>query len=171
MQRTSNDSRFLGFSPVFDSNSRVLILGSFPSVKSREEGFYYGHPQNRFWKVISAVLSEPCPVTIAEKREMLLKNRIAIWDVCSSCAVTGSADSSIREVIPNDLSTVLNTAGIGLIFTNGKKADSLCRRYMKNIAIPVRCLPSTSPANAAWTLDKLIKEWNIITTEVHHDFY
>ena len=95
--------QFHTFAPVFDASSRVLILGSFPSVRSREEGFYYGHPRNRFWQVISELLCEPLPLTIPEKRELLLKSRIALWDVCSSCEITGSSDATISKVVPNDL--------------------------------------------------------------------
>lgn len=161
--------QFHTFAPVFDASSRVLILGSFPSVRSREEGFYYGHPRNRFWKVISELLCEPLPLTIPEKRELLLKSRIALWDVCSSCEITGSSDATISKVVPNDLSLLLTTAKISLICTNGRTADKLYRRFVRNIDIPERCLPSTSPANAAWTVDRLISEWNIIKEVICND--
>lgn len=151
------------FKPVFDEKSRVLILGSFPSVKSREEGFYYGHPRNRFWTVLASILNETPPQTVIQKQNMLLSHNIALWDVCSSCEVVGSADSSIREVIPNDLSTIIERAKIEHIFTNGRTADGLFGKFQKNnFSIPATCLPSTSPANAAWTLEKLISEWKII---------
>lgn len=152
------------FAPIFDENSKILILGSFPSVKSREEGFYYGHPRNRFWQVLSAIFTEPPPENVAEKQSLLLNHNIALWDVCSSCEVSGSSDSSIREVTPNDLSVILNAAKIERIFTNGRTADSLYRKFCeKSFGIPAVCLPSTSPANASWSTQKLISEWKIIS--------
>ncbi len=149
--------------PVFDENSKILILGSFPSVKSREVEFFYGHKQNRFWKVLATLLNEKIPETIAEKKQLLLTHNIALWDVIKSCTITGSSDSSIKNVVPNDLESILQTAKILQIFTNGSTADRL---YKKNI-FPVTKLtaiklPSTSPANAAFTLDKLLQEWNVI---------
>ena len=149
--------------PVFDNDSKVLILGSFPSVKSREEGFFYGHPQNRFWKVTSQVFGEELPVTIDEKKAFLIRNHIAVWDVIGSCEIEGSSDSSIRNVTVNDLSVILDTADIRAIFLNGKKAEQYYKKYifpaLKRDAV---CLPSTSPANAAWSLDKLTDAWKDI---------
>ena len=149
--------------PVFDKDSKVLILGSFPSVKSREEGFFYGHPQNRFWKVTSKVFGDELPVTIDEKKAFLIRNHIAVWDVIGSCEIDGSSDSSIRNVTVNDLSVILGTADIRAIFLNGKKAEQYYLKYLfpvlKRDAV---CLPSTSPANAAWSLDKLTDAWKII---------
>ena len=150
---------------VYDENSEILILGSFPSVKSREAGFFYGHPQNRFWKVTAAVFNEDVPERIEEKREFLLRNHIALWDVIESCEITGSADSSIKNVKANNIGKVLKNTRISLIFVNGKTAEKLYNKYV----FPVLgkeciCLPSTSPANAAWNLDKLIGEWKIIRT-------
>ena len=149
--------------PVFDKDSKVLILGSFPSVKSREEGFFYGHPQNRFWKVTSQVFGEELPVTIDEKKAFLIRNHIAVWDVIGSCEIEGSSDSSIRDVTVNDLSVILDTADIRAIFLNGKKAEQYYKKYifpaLKRDAV---CLPSTSPANAAWSLDKLTDAWKVI---------
>ena len=146
--------------PVFDKDSEILILGGFPSVKSRESGFFYGHPQNRFWRVISAVYNERCPITIDEKRSFLLRNHVAIWDVIASCDITGSADSSIKNVCANNLSVILDKADIRAIFVNGRTAEKMYVRYIEpetnRAAI---CLPSTSPANAAWSLEKLIAEW------------
>lgn len=149
--------------PVFDKDSRVLILGSFPSVKSREEGFFYGHPQNRFWKVTASVFGEDVPKTIDEKKSFLLKNHIALWDVIGSCEIDGSSDSSIRNVSVNDIEMILDTAGIQAIYLNGKKAFQLYQKHM----LPVTgregiCLPSTSPANAAWQMDRLVREWSVI---------
>lgn len=146
--------------PVYDQYSTILILGSFPSVKSRETGFFYGHPQNRFWKVTAAVFGETVPDTIPEKREFLLRNHVALWDVIASCEIEGSADSSIKKVVPNDLSGILNTAGIRRIYTNGKTADALYRKYLlPATGIEAVCLPSTSPANAAWSLERLTERW------------
>ena len=146
--------------PFFDDASTVLILGSFPSVKSRENGFFYGHPQNRFWKVLAAVAEQPMPESIDEKKALLASQHIALWDVIASCDISGSADSSIRNAVPNDLSAILQTAPIVKIITNGKTADKLYQKYLAPITgREAVCLPSTSPANAAWTLDKLIKTW------------
>ena len=151
------------FEPVFDSNSEILVLGSFPSVKSRENNFYYGHPQNRFWKVTAAVFSRTVPNTVDEKKSFLLENKIALWDVMKSCEITGSADSTIKSVTPNDLSEILVVGNIKHIYANGKTAQKLYNKYIKkSTGIEITVLPSTSPANAAFSLEKLIKEWNVI---------
>ena len=148
------------FPPLYDENSKILILGSFPSVKSREQMFFYGHPQNRFWKVISKVFEASTPTTVEEKREFLLSNNIALWDVIASCEISGSSDSSIKNVVANDLSEILNTADIEKIFVNGKTAEKYFNKYTKKlINRDAVCLPSTSPANAAWSVEKLIKVW------------
>lgn len=152
--------------PVYDSNSRVLILGSFPSVKSREQCFFYGHPQNRFWRVIAQICGERVPESIDEKKALLIKNGIAVWDVIHSCVIVGSADSSIRNAVPNDLNGIIGNSRIERIFTNGKKADGLYKKYLeRQTGIRAVCLPSTSPANAAWSLERLTEEWRIITKE------
>lgn len=149
--------------PVYDRNSEILILGSFPSVKSRESGFFYGHPQNRFWKVISAVWEAPLPGTIPEKRAFLLAHGIALWDVIASCRITGSSDASIRDAVPNDLGPILAEARIRQIYTNGRTAWKLYERYMAPLTGRESvCLPSTSPANAAWSLEKLIGAWRCV---------
>ena len=149
--------------PVFDTNSRILILGSFPSVKSRESGFFYGHPQNRYWKVLSAVFEEECPETIPEKKAFLLRNHIAAWDVIHSCEITGSSDSSIRNVTVNDLGMILRAAAIREIYVNGKTAEKMYRKYTEPVlGRPCTVLPSTSPANAAWNLERLIEAWRVI---------
>lgn len=109
--------------PLYDNNSQILILGSFPSVKSRESGFFYGHPQNRFWRVLSAVFENPTPTTIAEKKKFLLSNHIAVWDVLYSCEISGSADSTIKKTVPNDVEMILNKCNIKRIFVNGKTAE------------------------------------------------
>ena len=146
--------------PVYDANSRVLILGSFPSVKSREQAFFYGHPQNRFWKVLAAVFECDLPQTVSEKKSFLLQNRIALWDVIASCEIEGSADHTIKNVQPNDIRIILNAAHIEGIFVNGKTAE----KYYKKYIFPVTqrnavCLPSTSPANAGITFEKLCEIW------------
>lgn len=152
------------FEPVFDSNSRILILGTFPSVKSREHQFYYGHPQNRFWKVLAAVYKDAPPKTVPEKKAFLLKHCTALWDVISSCEITGSADASIKNAVPNDISKILGAAHISRIFCNGTKAFDLYNKYLlPKTEIQAEKLPSTSPANAAWTLEKLTAAWQVIS--------
>ena len=151
--------------PVWDANSRILILGSFPSVKSRENGFFYGHPQNRFWRVLANIYRQPLPCSIAEKKAFLLRNRVALWDVIASCSITGSSDSSIRDVVPTDLVEILSksNAKIQHIYTNGRKADALYRRYQyQETGHSAICLPSTSPANASWSLERLTDAWSRI---------
>ncbi len=151
------------FGPVFDEHSHILILGSFPSVKSREQQFYYGHPQNRFWKVLAALMREEIPGSIAEKREFLLRHQIAVWDVIAQCDIVGSSDSSIRNVVPVDLSWLLERTQIEQIYVNGGKAYELYQKYL----LPVterNCvrLSSTSPANAFYTPERLIREWSTL---------
>lgn len=149
--------------PVFCSSSRVLILGSFPSFKSREQGFFYGHAQNRFWRVLAAVTGEEIPGSVEEKKALLLRNGIALWDVVASCEVSGSADSSIKNVVPNDIGLILGESKIERIFTNGKTADSLYRRYIQPVTgREAVCLPSTSPANAVKSLDELVEAWKTL---------
>lgn len=151
------------FPPLYDENSKILILGSFPSVKSREQNFFYGHPQNRFWKVVAKVLEKEIPTTIEEKRAFLLSSNIALWDVIASCEITGSSDSSIKNVVANDLTEILETANIKKIFVNGKTAEKYYNRYIKNrIGRDAVCLPSTSPANAMWNVESLVGEWEKI---------
>ena len=150
--------------PVYRADSRILILGSFPSVKSRETGFFYGHPQNRFWKVTAAVCGEEVPQTVEEKKAFLLRNHIAVWDVIASCVITGSSDASIRDVVPNDLSEILDTADIQAIYTNGGKAYELYCKYIYPVnGIEAHKLPSTSPANAGYSLDRLKEAWSQIS--------
>lgn len=151
------------FPPLYDENSKVLILGSFPSVKSREQMFFYGHPQNRFWRVIAAVTGEETPVTIEEKSRLLHKNHIALWDVIATCDITGSSDSSIKNAIANDLTVILESADIKQIFVNGKTAEKYYNKYIRDkTGREAVCLPSTSPANAGWKLEKLIVAWRAI---------
>lgn len=149
--------------PVFDGNSELLILGSFPSVKSRESRFFYGHPQNRFWRVLAALYGGTVPETIQEKTALLLRNRVALWDVIHSCDIVGSSDASIRNVVPNDLSTVLSAAPVRRVFTNGGTADALYRKYCeKQTGLAATRLPSTSPANARMDLDTLVSAWRVL---------
>ncbi len=149
--------------PVWNKNSRVLILGSFPSVKSRENCFFYGHRQNRFWKVLAAVFDLPVPETIEEKKQLLLENNIALWDVIASCDITGSADSSIRNVKPNDILPIIMKSEITAVFVNGNTAAKLYEKYLfPKTKIKATVLPSTSPANARFTLEMLAEKWSVI---------
>lgn len=146
--------------PLYDKDSEILILGSFPSVKSREGQFFYHHPQNRYWKVMAAVFGVQVPGTIEEKKKMILSHHAAMWDVIASCEITGSSDSSIKNVVPNDIGRLLQETKIEKIYTNGGTAHKYYQKYIKKKTgredIP---LPSTSPANAAWSLERLIKAW------------
>jgi TDG/mug DNA glycosylase family protein len=153
--------------PFYQKDSQILILGTFPSPKSRESKFYYGHPQNRFWKVLSAVFNDFIPETISEKKNFLIKWKIALWDVISSCHIQGASDSSIRDVIYNDLHSIIDDASIKLIVTTGKKADLLfMKRWSQDRSIQKIAylnLPSTSSANASISLKQLIQSYNQIT--------
>lgn len=162
------------FEPIYDEGSRILILGSLPSVKSRENNFYYGHPQNRFWRVLweifegenAACGNKAYPADsffIEEKKAFLHAHHIALWDVIARCDIAGSSDSSIKNVVPNDIGVILKCAPIENIYVNGGKAYELYMRYCyPQTGREAEKLPSTSPANAAWTLDRLIKTWNTI---------
>lgn len=155
------------FEPVFDKHSEILILGTFPSVKSRENNFYYGHPQNRFWRVLAEILHTETPEDIDSKKQMLLNNHIAVWDVIKSCEISNSADSTIKSVVPNDLNEILSKSGIKTIYANGKTAEKLYNQYIKKqTKIDIISLPSTSPANAAFSLKKLVEEWKIIRKDL-----
>ena len=149
--------------PTWNGESEILILGSFPSVKSREMAYFYGHPQNRFWKVVAGVFGENTPQTIEEKKAFLLKNYVAVWDVIRSCDIEGSSDSSIKNVVANDLNVILNVADIKEIFVNGKTASKFYQKYTeKKLGRLAKCLPSTSPANAVWNTERLVEEWKCI---------
>ena len=149
--------------PVYGRDSRILILGSFPSVKSRKTGFFYGHPRNRFWTVLALVLGGDVPETVAEKKEFLLRNRIAVWDVIRCCEIDGSSDARIRNAAANDLGVILREADIRAVFTNGKTAHRYYERYARPLTgFADVCLPSTSPANAAWSTERLAEEWKRI---------
>lgn len=151
------------FAPIYDKHSKVLILGSLPSVKSREQGFYYGHPQNRFWKVTAAVFGEPVPKTIEEKKAMLLRNRLAVWDVIESCDIIGSSDSSVKNAEAADVAGLLSSSAIERVYVNGALAGKLYDRYLfARTGIAAVRLPSTSPANARWNLEALIESWEVI---------
>lgn len=151
------------FPPLYDKSSRILILGSFPSVKSREVSFFYGHPQNRFWRILSALYEEPLPLDIPQKRAFLYRHGIALWDVIGACEICGSSDASIRNAVPNDLSRILKESAITRIFTNGRTAERTYRLYQEKVlGIPATPLPSSSPANAAFSLSDLIEAWRVI---------
>ncbi|MBQ4604328.1 MAG: DNA-deoxyinosine glycosylase [Clostridia bacterium] len=149
--------------PLFDENSKTLILGSFPSVKSRETAFFYGHAQNRFWSVLAVIYGVDKPETVEEKKKLVLENNLALWDVIASCEIVGSSDSSISDVTANDLSIIINNSKVERIFVNGKTAEKYYNKYTyPKTGIKAVCLPSTSPANAAWKLEKLVEKWSII---------
>ena len=148
------------FPPVVDTDSRILILGSFPSVKSREDGFFYGHPQNRFWRILAAVFTEEVPDDIAAKKTLLLRHHIALWDVISTCDIEGSSDASVKNAVPVDIARITELAHIERVICNGNLAHKLYQRHLEVIiGLKATALPSTSPANAAWTLDRLITIW------------
>ena len=148
------------FGPVYNEASEILILGSFPSVKSREAAFYYGHPQNRFWPLLGRLLGCDIPSDIEDKRELILNRHIALWDTIEECDIIGSSDSSIKNVIPVDIMRILNVADIKAIFCNGGTSWNLFMKYLYPVCgrSAVK-LPSTSPANAAWSPDRLFEEW------------
>ena len=147
--------------PVFDSRSRVLLLGTMPSPASREQGFYYGHPQNRFWRVLAAIFNEPAPRTTDEKRDMLLRHHVALWDVLASCEIEGASDASIRDAQPNDLARIFDVADIRAVFATGTKAGELYHKLVEpTLGVPCTTLPSTSPANAKMKLDDLTEAYS-----------
>ena len=148
------------FPPLYSEDSRILILGSFPSVKSREQLFFYGHPQNRFWRVMADVLTSPVPQSIPEKKLMLLSRHVALWDSIAQCEIEGSSDASIEHVVPNDLRPIFSAADIRQVFCNGKKSWEMYHRYIElQVSRPAICLPSTSPANASWSFERLRDAW------------
>lgn len=151
--------------PLFDSESRILILGSFPSVKSRQEAFFYAHPQNRFWRVLAEIFHAPVPQSIEEKKALILSNHLALWDVIGKCRICGSSDSSIKEVQPNDLGEILQNSKIASVFCNGKTAGRYYEKYLEEKFGRAEILPSTSPANASWNFERLCKAWKKIKSE------
>ncbi|MEG0769001.1 MAG: DNA-deoxyinosine glycosylase [Ruthenibacterium sp.] len=153
----------MSFPPIVTPCSRLLILGTWPSPKSREQGFYYGHPQNRFWPLLARLLAAAAPCTIAEKTALIEKNGLALWDVLASCTITGAADASIRDAVPNDIAALCRTAPIRKVLCNGAAAYRLYQRYCGEAGEPVLPavqMPSTSPANAAWSMDRLYAAWD-----------
>ena len=151
------------FGPLYNEHSRILILGSFPSVKSREQNFFYGHPQNRFWKVIAAMYGQETPLAIPEKKTLILSHGLALWDSIASCVITGSSDASIRDVRANDLRIILKSSPIEKICCNGRKSHEMYQKYIREqIGREALCLPSTSPANAQFSLEKLIAAWSVL---------
>ncbi len=149
--------------PLYDGRSRILVLGSFPSVLSRKTCFFYGHPQNRFWKVLAALFTSPVPETIEEKKALALENGVALWDVIASCDIDSSSDASIRAVVPTDLTPILDKAPIHKIFCNGATSHKLYTQHQqRRTGREALRLPSTSPANAAWSLPRLIDAWSIL---------
>ena len=148
------------FPPVVDENCRILILGSFPSVKSREDGFIYGHPQNRFWRMLAAIFTEEVPADIPAKKAFLLRHHIALWDVIAACEIESSSDASVKNAVPVDIARVMQIASIERIICNGNLAYKLYQRHLEPLTgIQAISLPSTSPANAAWSLEKLVSAW------------
>ena len=154
------------FGPLYDETSTVLILGSLPSVKSREQNFFYGHLQNRFWPLLAALFGEAAPQSVEEKKALALRNHVALWDTIYSCDIVGSSDSSIRGVVPTDLRPILAGSGVKRIFCNGRTSGLYYAKYQeKTLNIRATVLPSTSPANAAWTMDRLMEAWRVIREE------
>ena len=151
------------FPPLFDSESRTLILGSFPSVKSREAMFFYGHPQNRFWRLIALLCHEDTPQTVEEKSSLILRHHLALWDSIRSCTITGSSDSSVRDVVPNDLRVIFDNSKTERVFCNGALSHKMYMKYIyPQTGIAAVKLPSTSPANAAYSLERLAESWRVI---------
>lgn len=149
--------------PLYDGNCRILILGSFPSVKSREAMSFYGHPQNRFWPLLARLFEEPVPTTVGEKKALALSHHVALWDSIRSCTIVGSSDSSVRDVVPNDLGAILNNSRVERVFCNGALSHKMYMKYIyPTTRIEAVALPSTSPANASYTVDRLEKAWRVI---------
>ena len=154
------------FGPLYDAHSEILILGSLPSVKSREQNFFYGHPQNRFWPLLALLFGERAPETVEEKKALALRHHVALWDTIYSCDIVGSSDSSIRSVVPTDLRPILAGSGVRRIFCNGRTSGQYYHKYQeKTLGMNAVVLPSTSPANAAWTMERLAEAWRVILGE------
>ena len=151
------------FPPLYSPDSHTLILGSFPSVRSREAMFFYGHPQNRFWRVLAALFEEDVPQTVNEKKALVLSHRLALWDSIASCEITGSSDASIRNAQPTDLSVIVSNSAVTRIFCNGAQSYRVyCKYQLPRTGIEAVKLPSTSPANAACSFEKLVEAWRVI---------
>ena len=176
MEKSDSQKIIHPIPPVWSSESEVLILGTMPSPKSREAGFFYMHPQNRFWKVLPAVFGQELTYpnnspdreeAISERRDFLLRHHIALWDVLASCLISGAADSSIKNAVPNDFTEILGRSKIERVFCTGKTAFALWKKtcaekYEERYRLTVECLPSTSPANAACSLEKLIEAYKVV---------
>lgn len=154
------------FEPVFDENSKILILGTFPSPLSFVNGFYYGNPRNRFWQVLSKIVRSPLPETNSEKRTFLIEHKIALWDVLETCDIKGAADSTICNEVPNDIAALLEKTSVAKIYCNGATAHRLFLKFCPACNIECAKMPSTSPANAAWNLERLISEWSSIGSQI-----
>ena len=159
------------FKPIFNKNSKILILGSFPSVISRKFGFYYTNPQNRFWRVLAGILNIAVPESIDEKIKFLLSHHIAIYDAAISCEIEGSSDAKMSKIVPANLKPIFEEAKIRQVYANGGKAYEICKKYLEDEIIKatkneVIKLPLTSPANAKFSLEKLAKEWSMIIREL-----
>lgn len=166
MKDGSGEFHTHGFGPVFDSESRVLVLGSFPSVKSREINFYYGHPRNRFWPLAARLTGSDIPETVPEKKALLIEHGIALWDSIESCEISGSSDSTIKNVTPVDIGLIMNGADIMIIACNGAASKKYYDKYLRNVTgMDAVKLPSTSPANAAWSFDRLFEAWHSVLGE------
>ena len=149
-----------GFAPICGNHAKALILGSFPSPKSREQGFYYGHPQNRFWPLLAALAGTQTPQTIEKKTALILQNDLALWDTVQSCDICGASDASMRHVQPNDVAALVRKLGVQAVFCNGAASGRVYAKYAQAAAgIPAVVLPSTSPANAAWSMERLRQVW------------
>ncbi len=148
------------FGPLYSAESRILILGSMPSPASREVGFYYGHPRNRFWKVLAEVLEMPLPESIEEKKALVLSHGLALWDVIEECDIIGASDSSVKNVVPTEIPSLLAEAKVERIICNGALSKKIYDKYqLEQTGMPALQMPSTSPANAAWSLERLVEEW------------
>ncbi len=156
-----------GIDPVCAPDAKILILGSFPSVASREAGFYYAHKQNRFFKVLPALFGEERPADTNGKKEFLIRHGIALWDVIQSCDVEKSSDSSIRNVTPNGIAALIAGTDIKTVYLNGNTAAKLYEKYvLPSVSLPYLRLPSTSPANAAFSVERLVNEWSVILRDL-----
>ncbi len=151
----------MSFEPIWDAQAKILILGTYPSPLSRQQGFYYGHPRNRFWPLLSALLGCPLPQSVPEKKALLLRHQIALWDVLDNCTITGASDASITDPVPNDVASLMRRSGVQQVFANGKKAQELYQRFC-TACPPCVCLPSTSPANAQYSFERLLGAWSVI---------
>ena len=166
-RRAMSETQTHPFKPIFDKNSKILILGSFPSVVSRKFGFYYANPQNRFWRVLAQILNTPPPASTEEKIKFLLAHRIAIYDAAICCEIKGSSDAKMTAVVPANLEPIFGGARIAQVFANGGKAHEICEKYLKTQILnatgkgPVK-LPSTSPANANFSFERLVCEWTVV---------